>query len=136
MANEKITPSQRSTGDMDPEEFRAAAKDVADRVANYLRDLEKYDVFPRVKPGDIQGCKTVPDALPCGHTLQRCSRGSPVQRSPAFSSGGVMERLHDRWIARREVRQATARHRVSVHPWCRARWTKCMAGIRPTSISG
>lgn len=50
----KITPSQRSTGDMAPDEFRAAAKQVADRVSDYLRDLESRDVLPRLEPGDVR----------------------------------------------------------------------------------
>jgi len=58
----KITPSQRSTGDMAPDEFRAAAKQVADRVADYLSDLESRDVLPRLKPGDIR--KQLPEAPP------------------------------------------------------------------------
>ncbi len=58
----KITPSQRSTGDMEPEEFRAAAKQVADRVADYLRDLESRDVLPQLEPGDIR--KQLPEAPP------------------------------------------------------------------------
>jgi aromatic-L-amino-acid decarboxylase len=54
MARYEISASQRSTGDMDPEEFRAAAKDVADRVANYLRDLEQRSVVPPIEPGDVR----------------------------------------------------------------------------------
>jgi aromatic-L-amino-acid decarboxylase len=62
MARDEISASQRSTGDMDPEEFRAAAKDVADRVANYLRDLEKYSVLPPIEPGDVR--RALPEAAP------------------------------------------------------------------------
>src|SRR4051794_4564727 len=40
-------------GDMDPEAFRAAAHIVVDRIADYLRDVEQYDVFPEVEPGSI-----------------------------------------------------------------------------------
>src|SRR3954447_6272558 len=40
-------------GDMDPEAFRAAAHVVVDRIADYLRDVEQYDVFPPVEPGSI-----------------------------------------------------------------------------------
>jgi aromatic-L-amino-acid decarboxylase len=39
---------------MDVPEFRAAARDVADRVADYLERLESYDVLPQVEPGDIR----------------------------------------------------------------------------------
>lgn len=64
MAKHEITRSQRSTGDMEPEEFRRAAKDVADRVADYLRDLESHDVLPRIQPGDIR--RRLPGAAPEG----------------------------------------------------------------------
>src|SRR3954452_9927937 len=40
-------------GDMDPEAFRAAAHIVVDRIADYLRDVEQYDVFPEGEPGSI-----------------------------------------------------------------------------------
>ena len=36
----EITEAQRSLGDMDVEEFRGNAHDVADRVADYLDRLE------------------------------------------------------------------------------------------------
>jgi aromatic-L-amino-acid decarboxylase len=39
---------------MAPEEFRAAAHRVADRVADYLSNIESFDVLPKVKPGDIR----------------------------------------------------------------------------------
>jgi aromatic-L-amino-acid decarboxylase len=39
--------------DMDPEAFRAAAHVVVDRIADYLRDVEQYDVFPAIEPGTI-----------------------------------------------------------------------------------
>jgi len=62
MAKSSITPSQRSTGDMAPEEFRTAAKDVADRVADYLAGLESRDVLPKLEPGDIR--KQLPTTPP------------------------------------------------------------------------
>ena len=62
MSEDKISPAQRSTGDMDPEEFRQAAKKVADRVANYLRDLERHDVLPSIDPGDVR--RELPEAPP------------------------------------------------------------------------
>jgi len=43
-----------SLGDMDPEEFRRAAHRVADQVADYLADLERYRVLPDVRPGEIR----------------------------------------------------------------------------------
>jgi aromatic-L-amino-acid decarboxylase len=39
---------------MDPEEFRQAARRVADRAADYLGRLESFDVLPRVEPGDVR----------------------------------------------------------------------------------
>lgn len=39
--------------DMDPEVFRAAAHEVVDRIADYLRDVERYAVLPPVEPGTI-----------------------------------------------------------------------------------
>jgi aromatic-L-amino-acid decarboxylase len=47
---------------MAPEEFRAAAKDVAGRVADYLASLESRDVLPKLEPGDIR--KQLPAAPP------------------------------------------------------------------------
>jgi aromatic-L-amino-acid decarboxylase len=51
-------------GDMDPEAFRAAAHEVVDRIADYLRDVERYPVLPPVEPGSIapQLPATAPDA--------------------------------------------------------------------------
>src|SRR6185369_9293170 len=43
-----------SLGDMDPEEFRKAAHRVADQVADYLADLERFPVLPDLRPGDIR----------------------------------------------------------------------------------
>ena len=36
------------------EEFRRAAHQVADQVADYLRDLEGFDVLPDVRPGEVR----------------------------------------------------------------------------------
>ncbi len=55
-----ITPSQRALGDMDPDELRAAGRDVADRVADYLARLESYDVLPQIEPGSVR------ERLPAG----------------------------------------------------------------------
>jgi len=46
---------QQVTGvnDMDPEAFRAAAHVVVDRIADYLRDVERYEVLPGIEPGTI-----------------------------------------------------------------------------------
>jgi len=50
----KITPAQRSLGDMDVEEFRGNAHVVADQVADYLGGLEDYPVLPQLEPGSIR----------------------------------------------------------------------------------
>ena len=41
-------------GDMDPEEFRAAAHVAVDLMADYLAGLERFPVFPSVEPGSIR----------------------------------------------------------------------------------
>jgi aromatic-L-amino-acid decarboxylase len=38
---------------MDPDAFRAAAHAVVDRIADYLRDIERYPVLPPIEPGSI-----------------------------------------------------------------------------------
>lgn len=38
---------------MPPEEFRAAAHEVVDWMADYLRDIRDYPVLPGVQPGDL-----------------------------------------------------------------------------------
>src|SRR5947209_1398451 len=43
-----------STGDMDPEEFRAYAHQVVDWIADYLTNVESYPVFAQIAPGDIR----------------------------------------------------------------------------------
>ena len=50
----RIAPAQLGVADMDPEEFRSAAHRVADRVADYPADLERYRVLPDLKPGEIR----------------------------------------------------------------------------------
>ena len=50
----RTTPAQAGLGDMAVEEFRAAAHEVADRVADYLARLEQYPVVPPVRPGDVR----------------------------------------------------------------------------------
>ena len=50
----ELSPAQHGLADMAGEEFRGAAHDVADRVADYLERLESYDVLPRIEPGDIR----------------------------------------------------------------------------------
>ena len=50
----KTTPAQAALGDMESDEFRRAARGVADRVADYLDRLESFDVLPRIEPGEIR----------------------------------------------------------------------------------
>jgi aromatic-L-amino-acid decarboxylase len=45
-------------GDMDPEEFRRHAHRLADWIADYLADVDRFPVLARVRPGEIR------DALP------------------------------------------------------------------------
>jgi len=59
---ERIAPAQLGLGDMDPEEFRSAAHRVADRVADYLGELERYRVLPDLEPGEVRGL--LPQAPP------------------------------------------------------------------------
>ena len=49
----ELTPAQRGLGDMDVEEFRRRAHEVADRVADYLARLESYPVLPPIEPGEV-----------------------------------------------------------------------------------
>ena len=52
--DDRLTPAQRALGDMDVEEFRRAAHEVADRMADYLKRLESFKVLPDVEPGQIR----------------------------------------------------------------------------------
>ena len=49
-----LTEAQHALGDMEIEEFRSAAHEVADRVADYLKGLESYRILPAVEPGEIR----------------------------------------------------------------------------------
>jgi len=51
----ELTPAQRGLGDMEVEEFRRRAHEVADRVADYLGRLESYPVLPSIEPGAVRG---------------------------------------------------------------------------------
>ncbi|HYC07930.1 MAG TPA: pyridoxal-dependent decarboxylase [Candidatus Binatia bacterium] len=59
-AEDRLTPAAdravwtEGTADMDPESFRAAAHEVVDLMADYLRDVERYAVFPSIEPGSIR----------------------------------------------------------------------------------
>ncbi len=46
--------SNASSGDMPPEQFRAAAHKAADWVADYLADMERYPVLAQTEPGAIR----------------------------------------------------------------------------------
>ena len=52
---ESVLDPQQVDGlnDMDPEAFRAAAHQVVDRIADYLRSVEQYPVLPLIEPGSI-----------------------------------------------------------------------------------
>jgi aromatic-L-amino-acid decarboxylase len=39
---------------MEPDEFRAAAHDVADHVADYLERIESFRVLPELRPGEVR----------------------------------------------------------------------------------
>jgi aromatic-L-amino-acid decarboxylase len=54
---------------MDPEVFRAAAHRVADQVADYLADLERFRVLPDLRPGEVRA--QLPAAPP--------STGEPIE---------------------------------------------------------
>ena len=54
MDQDRPTPAQLGLGDMDAEEFRGAARQVADTVADYLERLESYPVLPDIAPGDVR----------------------------------------------------------------------------------
>jgi aromatic-L-amino-acid decarboxylase len=55
-------PFPPATGDMPVEDFRRAAHQVADEIADYLAGLESYSVLPDVEPGAIKA--TIPEAAP------------------------------------------------------------------------
>jgi aromatic-L-amino-acid decarboxylase len=44
----------RHTGDMDPEEYRRAARQIADWTADYLRDVERFPVLSPAAPGSVR----------------------------------------------------------------------------------
>src|SRR5436190_24254445 len=53
-----------------PDEFRAAAHEVVDWIADYLRDVRKYPVLPSVEPGDL--IARLPKSAP--------DRGEPIEQ--------------------------------------------------------
>jgi aromatic-L-amino-acid decarboxylase len=55
MSDPEITPAQRSgLEDMAPDEFRRAAHEVVDLIADYLDHVEDFSVFPSVEPGTLR----------------------------------------------------------------------------------
>ena len=54
--------SEKESFDMPPDEFRAAAHETADLLADYLAGVGRYDVVPKIAPGDVR--KTLPAAPP------------------------------------------------------------------------
>lgn len=53
--DDQLDRAQRGLGDMDPEDFRRAGHQVVDLVADYLSQLESYEVLPKITPGVIRG---------------------------------------------------------------------------------
>jgi aromatic-L-amino-acid decarboxylase len=49
-----MTTARRGLGDMDPEEFRREAHRLADWIADYFTDPDKYPVLAQVQPGAIR----------------------------------------------------------------------------------
>ena len=54
MREQGPSSAQQGLGDMEAAEFRQAAREVADRVADYLDRLESYPVLPDLQPGEIR----------------------------------------------------------------------------------
>jgi len=54
MGKKGPSPAQQGLGDMGADEFRQAARRVADGVADYLDRLESYPVLPDLQPGEIR----------------------------------------------------------------------------------
>ena len=53
MADEVGEDQRTGLRDMDPDAFRSAAHEVVDRIADYLRDIERHPVLPPIEPGSI-----------------------------------------------------------------------------------
>lgn len=54
MVNRTVGVARRYCRPMTPDEFRAAGRDLIDRIADYLEHLEDLPVTPDVVPGDIR----------------------------------------------------------------------------------
>ena len=61
-AENKFLAPASLTGDMPPEEFRAAGHKLIDWVADYLEQAERYPVLTQTAPGDIR--RQLPSAAP------------------------------------------------------------------------
>jgi len=61
-SNQEREPRKELFTDMPDEEFRPAAHAVADWIAEYLRDVDRYPVLAQIQPGEIKG--KLPDAIP------------------------------------------------------------------------
>jgi aromatic-L-amino-acid/L-tryptophan decarboxylase len=48
-----MTDDRHRSGDMDPEQFRREAHRIADWIADYFANVERYPVLAQVKPGEI-----------------------------------------------------------------------------------
>ncbi|RMF74840.1 MAG: amino acid decarboxylase [Acidobacteria bacterium] len=59
---DRLDRAQIDLGDMDEQDFRRAAGQVADRVADYLAHVERYRVVPDIEPGDVRA--RIPAAPP------------------------------------------------------------------------
>ena len=71
-----IATGARPTGDMNPEEYRHAARRVADWTADYLRDVERFPVLaPRRRVGARRAAGVAATAL-------RTARRDPLRHRP------------------------------------------------------
>jgi aromatic-L-amino-acid/L-tryptophan decarboxylase len=78
---------------MSPEEFRAAAHQAVDWIADYLRDVGDYPVLPRVEPGALI------DRLPRSGPEQGESIESIVEDFRALIVPGITHWNHPRFFA-------------------------------------
>ena len=63
----------RDAGDMDPEAFRREAHRIADWIADYLANPERYPVLARVKPGEVRSALPA-DAPATGESFESIFR--------------------------------------------------------------
>ena len=73
---------------MSPEEFRAAAHQTVDWIADYLRDIREYPVLPDVEPGAL--IDRLPKSGPeQGEPMDAILRISASSSSPASRTGTI-----------------------------------------------